>query len=226
MSTLKNIIKEMVDQELAEMARISTNIKIGDTAKIESAKKLYGGTWIGDMIKFVEEAGEAGIPQPELAKKLGKSGQQAINPKVRDFLDSNVFTKGELSIAKKEKAPSSGVKGRPTSEKVSMAKEVDQKLQADNDYVASEEETAVLGPEYIEKLRMRVMGTLRRGRPIAPSKSADGMVAAPKDVENMGDVNMDGIFDDEDLEDEEEVMESISINESFLKMQKIAGLIK
>jgi hypothetical protein len=219
---LRKYIREMVEAELDEMARISTNIKIGDPEKAAIAKELYAGTWYGDMIDYVEEAGATGIPQPELARMLGKSGQQAINPKVRDFLESNIFTKGELSVPKQEKPESSGVKGRPTSEKTLMAKDIDSKMQADANYKPSEDELAMLGADFIEKLRMRVKGTLKRGRPAMPSKAKDGMIAAMKNIGDE-DIDMDGDIDDDDLED---IAESTVINEQFLKMQKLAGIIK
>jgi hypothetical protein len=224
---LRKYIREMVEAELDEMARISTNIKIGDPEKAAIAKELYAGTWYGDMIDYVEEAGATGIPQPELARMLGKSGQQAINPKVRDFLESNIFTKGELSIAKKEKPESSGIKGRPTSEKTSLAKIVNSKLEADNNYQPTEEEIAILGPEFFEKLKMRVKGLLKRGRKPGASKSTDGLVAAMKTASNTTDIDGDGDIDDEDLEIEDVAeSESTIINEQFLKMQKLAGIIK
>ena len=139
----------MVEAELDEMARISTNIKIGDPEKAAIAKELYAGTWYGDMIDYVEEAGATGIPQPELARMLGKSGQQAINPKVRDFLESNIFTKGELSIPKKEKPETTGIKGRPTSEKTLMVKAIGSKMVADDNYQPTEDELEMLGAEII-----------------------------------------------------------------------------
>lgn len=222
---LRQYIREMVEQELDELARISTNIKVGDLEKAEAAKELYAGTWIADMIDYVIKAAEGGIPQPELARMLGKSGQQAINPKVRDFLEANIFTKGELSIPKKEKPESSGIKGRPTSEKTLMAKAVNSKMEADINYKPTEDELAMLGPEFIEKLRMRLKGLLKRGRPAAPSKAKDGMKAAMKTMADAEDVDMDGDVDDEDLDAEEDVLESTQINESFERMKKLAGII-
>ena len=197
---LRKYIREMVETELSELARISTNIKIGDAAKAEAAKKLLSGTWLEDMLDIVMAAGEVGIPQPDLARKLGKTSQQAINPKVNSFLDSGVFAKGELSVPKKEKPESNGVKGRPTSEKVLMAKSLNSKLEADSDYEPNEEELEVLGSEFIEKLRMRVMGTLKRGRKLGASTAKDGMTAAMKNVMNANDEDGDGDVDDEDLD--------------------------
>jgi hypothetical protein len=220
---LRKYIREMVESELAEMARISTNIKIGDSEKFEAAKELYAGRWYADLLDFVEEAGEVGIPQPELARMLGKSGMQAINPIVRDFVEAGILTKGDLSMAKKEKPEPSGIKGRPTSEKTLMAKAVNSKMEADANYEPTEEEMAMLGPEFVEKLKMRVKGLLRRGRPVAASKAKDGMMAAMKNVGNE-DVDSDGDVDDEDL-DIEDIQESDTLNESFIRMQKLAGLI-
>lgn len=220
---LRKYIREMVESELAEMARISTNIKLGDAKKVAAAKKLHAGTWIEDLITAVEETGETGIPQPALAKALGKSGMQAINPIVRKFVDAGVLTKGELSQAKKEKPESTGVKGRPTSEKTLMAKAVNSKLEADSNYEPTEDELAMLGSEFIEKLRMRVMGTLRRGRKVGPSKAKDGMVAAVQNAMDTSDEDGDGDVDDEDLELKENTE---SLNESFIRMQKLAGVIK
>ena len=220
---LRQYIHEMVENELAEMARISTNIKIGNSDKLAAAKELYSGTWIADMIDYVEQAGETGIPQPDLARKLGKSGMQSINPKIRDFVEAEIFTKGDLSVPKKEKPESGGIKGRPTSEKTLMAKDVNSKMEADGNYEPTEDELAMLGAEFVEKLRARVKGTLRRGRPAMPSKAKDGMMAAMKNMANAEDTDMDGDVDDDDLDD---IAESTSINESFTRMQKLAGIIK
>ena len=216
---LRKYIREMVETELSELARISTNIKIGDTAKAEAAKKLLSGTWLEDMIDVVMAAGEVGIPQPDLARKLGKTSQQAINPKVNSFLDSGVFTKGELSTPKKEKSTSnSGMLGRPTSEKVLMAKELNSKFEADSDYEPNKEELETLGSEFIEKLRMRVMGTLKRGRKLGASTAKDGMTAAMKNVMNANDEDGDGDVDDEDLDLVSENIDSKEVEEFLNSM--------
>jgi hypothetical protein len=49
------------------------------------------------------------------------------------------------------------------------------------------------------------------------------MMAAMKNMANAEDTDMDGDVDDEDLDD---IAESTSINESFIRMQKLAGIIK
>ena len=61
---------------------------------------------------------------------------------------------------------------------------------------------------------MRVKGTLKRGRKANPAKATDGMVAvrnAMNSEEELEDMN-----DDED--------ENSPLNESFTRMQKLAGL--
>lgn len=86
------------DVELEEMARTPNNIKLGDPAKVAMAKKLYSGTWKGDMLDVVEKAGENGISQLELAKAVGKSSQPAINPSVNEFLKIGAFALTKSTI--------------------------------------------------------------------------------------------------------------------------------
>lgn len=222
MNKLRQYIREMVETELDEMARIATMITIGDDEAAEAAKELHAGTWVGDLIQTVQDAGEAGIDRPALAKALGMQ-QQGIQKKMVDFIESGVLKTTGLKTPKKEKPATSGVKGRPTSEKTLMAKAVASKMQADGNYEPTEDELEMLGPEAIEIIRKRVKGLLRRGRPLGASKAKDGMTAAPKTAVDAKDADMDGDVDDEDLDLELE--ESISLNESFLRMQKLAGLI-
>jgi hypothetical protein len=79
------------DNNISEMARTPNNVKVGDLAKMAVAKKLYSGTWKGDMLDAVEKAGEAGISQMGLAKAVGKTSQPAINPSVNEFLKIGAF---------------------------------------------------------------------------------------------------------------------------------------
>ncbi len=218
MNKLRQYIREMVETELDEMARIATMITIGDAEAAEAAKELHAGSWVEDLIQTVQDAGEAGIDRPALAKALGMQ-QQGIQKKMVDFINSGVFQTTGLKVAKKEKPESSGIKGRPTSEKTLMAKAVNSKLEADANYKPTEDEMEMLGSEFIEKLRLRVKGLLKRGRPLGASKAKDGMTAAPKSIANAEDNDMDGDVDDDDV-----VAESTTLNESFTRMQKLAGL--
>ena len=97
------------DVSIAEMARTANNIKIGDPAKVTLLRKLYGGTWKGNMLDAVEKAGEAGISQLELALAVGKKSQPEINPAVNEFLKVGAFALSKVAGAAIEPtiAPSS-----------------------------------------------------------------------------------------------------------------------
>ena len=210
---LKQHIREIIEQELNELARISTLHKIGDAKKAAALKKLHAGTWIEDMINAVEKGGETGITRNDIVVATGKGHTAAVSPMIRKLLDAGVFVLGSLAKAKKEKT-SSGIKGRPTSEKTLVAKKINQDFEADINYQPSQEEIDLLGDEFINKLKMRVQGTLKRGRPVGASKMKD-IMKVDTSVEDTEDNNEDGVVDDEDLK----------LNESFTRMQKLAGVI-
>ena len=218
MNKLRQYIREMVEVELDEMANIATMLAIGDAEAAEAAKELHVGTWVEDLIQVVQDAGE--IDRPTLAKMMGKD-TAGIRGKLISFLESGVFKETGLKYPKKEKAPTSGIKGRPTSEKTLMAKAVASKMQADGNYKPTEDELAMLGPENIEKIRKRVNGLIKRGRPLGAAKAKDGMTAAPKTAADTTDTDGDGDIDDEDLNNTLEE----PLTEAFLRMQKLAGLI-
>ena len=212
---LRQVISALITEELNEMARIATTLAIGDATKLAKAKSLFGSdNWIGKMIAAVEAAGEAGITRDALIDATDKN-QLALNPKIKDFLEIGLFIEAGLAAPKKEKSAGagSGLRGRKASDKTLVATEVNSKLEADNEYQANEAELATLGAEFIEKLRMRVKGTLRRGRPADPTKVKDGLKKTLKGIMSL-DTDEDGIIDD--FEDE--------IDESFVRMQKLAGL--
>jgi hypothetical protein len=90
-SDIKKVTSQGIDVELKEMARTPNKIKLGDPAKVALVKKLYSGTWKGNMLDVVEKAGEEGISQLELAMAVGKKSQPAINPAVSEFLKIGAF---------------------------------------------------------------------------------------------------------------------------------------
>jgi hypothetical protein len=112
-TTVANAIKQAKssgkDVNIAEMARTANKIKLGDPAKVALVKKLYGGTWKGDMLDIVEKAGEEGISQLELALAVGKKSQPAINPAVSELLKVGAFALSKVAGATEEPtvAPSS-----------------------------------------------------------------------------------------------------------------------
>jgi len=232
---LRQVISALITEELNEMARIATTLAIGNTTKLAKAKSLFGSdNWIGKMIAAVEAAGEAGITRDALIDATDKN-QLALNPKIKDFIEIGLFIEAGLETAKKEKSAGagSGLRGRKASDKTLVAKEVNSKLEADNEYQANEAELETLGAEFIEKLRMRVKGTLRRGRPSDPTKVKDGLKKTLKGIMSL-DTDEDGIIDD--FEDEDVIDELLkatnktnktmkkTLNEEFKRMQKLAGL--
>jgi hypothetical protein len=203
---LRQIVSTLITEELNEMARIATTLAIGDAVKLTKAKSLFDNdSWIGKMITAVEAAGEVGITRDALIDATNKN-QLALNPKIKDFLEIGLFIEVGLETPKKEKTVGAdgGLRGRKASNKTLVAKDVNSKLEADNEYQANEAELATLGAEFIEKLRIRVKDTLRRGNPSDPTKVKDGMKKTLKGIMSL-DTDDDGIiddFEDEDVIDE------------------------
>jgi hypothetical protein len=108
-SDIKKVTSQGIDVELKEMARTANKIKLGDPAKVALIRKLYGGTWKGNMLDVVEKAGEEGISQLELALAVGKKSQPAINPAVSELLKVGAFALSKVAGAIEEPtvAPSS-----------------------------------------------------------------------------------------------------------------------
>lgn len=234
MDKLINAIRQIVNEELNELARPSRVYKIADKSKAEKLINLYSNAgafkWIGDLIDVINNSGDQGIIGDNLITTLYKEYKhnktsQEINPIISRFINDGIIDAGGTSFEPKPKSPGlgTGQRGRPTSEKTQIARAVDQKLQADNNYQPNEDELEALGAEFIEKLRARVKGTLKRGRPANPDKAADGMKAISKDLMSTTDMDLDGEIDDFE---EDDVLQENTLNESFIRMQQIAGLIK
>jgi hypothetical protein len=98
-------------EPVSEMARTANKIKLGDPAKVALVKKLYGGTWKGDMLDIVEKAGEEGISQLELALAVGKKSQPEINPSVNEFLKIGAFALSKIAAPEPTPAPSAAPSG-------------------------------------------------------------------------------------------------------------------
>jgi hypothetical protein len=90
-------VKQLEEDNLDEMARTANNVKLGDPAKVALIRKLYSGTWKGNMLDVVEKAGEEGISQLELALAVGKKSQPAINPAVSEFLKVGAFVLSKVA---------------------------------------------------------------------------------------------------------------------------------
>lgn len=96
----------LAEEEIAELARLATVIKIGNPEAVNAARAKYKGNWKSELLDKVEQAGDAGITQVDLARELGKVDefgdpvQQLINPIVRELIASGAITKGEAPVAK------------------------------------------------------------------------------------------------------------------------------
>lgn len=109
-STTAKLIKE--EAEVDEMARIASLIKLGDSEKVEEAKKKFKDTWIIKIFNHLEQNPE-GATKMELATASGKTKQQDVNPVINKLLAAEILTMGDLVSPKKEKPANSGVRGRP-----------------------------------------------------------------------------------------------------------------
>ena len=73
------------ESELEEMARKANNLKVDNQEKFTAAKNLYSNSWIGELLKAVEEAGEEGISIKSLTEKVGKKASANINPLIQEL---------------------------------------------------------------------------------------------------------------------------------------------
>jgi len=135
------------EDKVNEMARTPNNVKVGDPAKMAIAKKLYGGTWKGDLLDVVEKAGEEGISQLELAKAVGKSSQPAINPSVNEFLKIGAFALTKTTTPKavdKEETPIEEPETDIEEPTVAATKDDDEEdIEVKDDWEKEEEEETI-----------------------------------------------------------------------------------
>lgn len=84
-NTAKATGKEVniAETDLEEMARTPKNLVLGP--KFETAKKIFDKGIKAQILAKVEEMGEEGISQLNLALALGKKSQPEINPYVREL---------------------------------------------------------------------------------------------------------------------------------------------
>ena len=120
---LYNAIREMILAEMNEdkQGRISNNFLIANADKANRLKELFANSdthkWISDIIEIIMEAGETGVDRKNLVNKLKEINSDyklsTLNDETRSLIKSGVLSLGGLSRPKKEKAPSTGKKGRP-----------------------------------------------------------------------------------------------------------------
>lgn len=109
---IRTTLNEVLNGDMTEMARIANLVKLGDPALAKEARETFKDTWVEKMIDHLEK-NPNGATKVELAQASGKPRQQDVNPVINRLLTSGVFVMGDYSSPKKDKAPTSGVKGRP-----------------------------------------------------------------------------------------------------------------
>ena len=212
MNKLAQLVREIVDAHLGEDKKYTGSprlgIKILDKEKADKVKKLYAGHYIADMIQAIEDSGEQGTTQNDLANALDIKYQYLVSD-LKALSDNGVIGRG-----RPEKAPKpekTGQRGRKVSDKsrAGIIRTLFQNFKDNADYEPSEEDitynlpkglgTEKLSSQDVTKIKNSALGTTKRGRPAKPKEDElGGLKAAMK--------------------------ESLTLSEQFLRMHKLAGL--
>lgn len=181
---LVNIIRNLVQEELSEMARPSFSLKVLDKDKAERLRKLHAGHWVGDMIDLVLKAGEEGTSRAKLADELNKNPRMLQN-ELKALQDNGIFSKDTPTSDKPEKEP--GQRGRKTSDtsREGIVRILRQNFIENPDFKPTEDDItyqlqkgygpAKLRPEDIEKIKNSALGLTKRGRPKTQAESLQEM---------------------------------------------------
>jgi len=89
-SDIKKVTSQGIDVELKELASYKF-FRVSDRAKFDALKDIYAGTLDARVLDAVEEAGEQGITQANLASALGIASA-LINPILKKFGSVNAIT--------------------------------------------------------------------------------------------------------------------------------------
>lgn len=211
MNKLAQLVREIVDAHLEEEKKYtgapSYGYKIVDKEKAEKVKKLYTGHYIADLIDAIEEAGETGATRGSLSQTLNIKDMK-LNDDLKALADNGVISRGRPE--KPEKAPSTGQRGRKASDKsrAGIIRTLFQNFKDNPDFEPTEDDitydipkglgTEKLDPKDINKIKNSALGTTKRGRPKTKSDDLDDLRAA---------------------------MSEEILNEQFIRMKKLAGLL-
>lgn len=210
MNKLAQLVREIVDAHLEEEKKYtgapSFGYKIVDKEKAEKVKKLYAGHYIADLINAVEEAGETGTTRGALSQLLNIKDMK-LNDDLKALSDNGIISKGRPEKA--EKAPSTGQRGRKSSDKskAGIIRTLFQNFKDNADFEPTEDDitydlpkglgTEKLDPKDVIKIKNSALGTSKRGRPKTKTDDLDDLKAVMKE----------------------------QINEQFTRMKKLAGLL-
>lgn len=174
--TLRNIIKE----ELDEMARPSFSLKILDKNKAERIKKLHSGHWVSEMIDLIINAGENGTSRGEIADALDKNPRMLQN-ELKALQDNGIISKDTPTSDKPEKEP--GQRGRKASDKSKegIVRTLVKNYQDNPDFEPTEDDltyvlpkglgTEKLSLDQLAKIKSKALGLTKRGRPKTQAES-------------------------------------------------------
>jgi len=177
---LVNIIRNLVKEELSEMARPSFSLKVLDKDKAERLKKLHAGHWVGDMIDLVLKAGEEGTSRGKLADELGKNPRMLQN-ELKALQDNGIFSKDTPTVEKPEKTP--GQRGRKTSDtsREGIVRALFQKFADNPNFEPTDADltytlpkglgTEKLSSDQLAKVKSKALGLTKRGRPKTQAES-------------------------------------------------------
>jgi len=177
---LVNIIRNLVKEELSEMARPSFSLKVLDKDKAERLKKLHAGHWVGKMIDLVLKAGEEGTSRGKLADELGKNPRMLQN-ELKALQDNGIFSKDTPTIDKPEKTP--GQRGRKTSDtsREGIVRALFQKFTDNPNFEPTDTDltytlpkglgTEKLSADQLSKVKSKALGLTKRGRPKTQAES-------------------------------------------------------
>ena len=177
---LVNIIRNLVKEELSEMARPSFSLKVLDKDKAERLKKLHAGHWVGKMIDLVLKAGEEGTSRGKLADELGKNPRMLQN-ELKALQDNGIFSKDTPTVEKPEKTP--GQRGRKTSDtsREGIVRALFQKFADNPNFEPTDADltytlpkglgTEKLSSDQLAKVKSKALGLTKRGRPKTQAES-------------------------------------------------------
>jgi len=182
-SQLRELIKETVQARMQEMARIASRYSIGNLENLEKVEAQWQNSSKTQMIiKYLQKHPNSTIE--DIANFYGYSQVAHINPPFGKLLAAGVITRGETVVPKKEKPPTSGIKGRPKSAKAIAAEEIYNGYKTDPNFQPSPEQVALFEPEELEQIKGRALGTLKRGRSISPDIQARLASLSDDDLES------------------------------------------
>ena len=172
MGKLLNIIRTLVKEELDEMARPSSLIKILDKGKAERLKQLNSGHWSSELLDILLSS--EGSTRNELASELGIKTLD-LNSELKALQDNGIVSRDTPGKETIEKEP--GQRGRKKSDtsREGIVRILFQKFIDNPEFSPSEEDitytlpkglgTEKLSPEQLAKIKNKALGLTKRGRP-------------------------------------------------------------